>query len=75
METKLKKLIGRQVDVLVMGDGFQVGIFGELVFHERTNSFSAGDFCNRYVSFTSEKVKKVTRSTFDADYVGIVIKP
>lgn len=75
MEKKLKKLIGQQVDVLVIADGFQVGIFGELVFHAKTNSFSVGDFCNRYISFKSEKVKKVTRADIDADCVGIVIRP
>ena len=75
MEAKLKKLIGQQVDVLVMGDGFQVGILGKLVFHANTNSFSVGDFCDKYISFTSEKVKKVMRATLDADCVGIVIRP
>ena len=44
METKLKKLIGQQVDVLVMGDGFRVSIFGELVFDAEINSFRVGDF-------------------------------
>lgn len=74
MEAKLKKLIGRQVDVLVMGDGFYVGIFGELVFDAEINSFRVGDF-NRNISFKSGKVKKIARADIDADYVGIMIKP
>jgi hypothetical protein len=75
MQDKLKKLIGQQVDVLVMGDGFQVGIFGTLVFHADTKSFSVGDFSDKYISFKSEKVKKVIRADIDPDSVGIMIRP
>jgi hypothetical protein len=74
MQDKLKKLIGQQVDVLVMGDGFQVNLFDKLVFHPNANCFSVGDFCDKYISFMGDKVTSIVNLD-DESGVGIVIRP
>lgn len=74
MQDKLKKLIGKKVDVLIIGNGFEASVFDELVFHENTNCFSVGNFYNKHISFVSEKVSSIVNLD-DESSVGIVIRP
>lgn len=72
METKLKKLIGQQVDVSVMSDGFEANVFDKLVFWEKLNLFVVGGYDKR-ISFTSEKVKRIVRLD-DETTMAIMLK-
>ena len=72
MKDKLKKLIGQQVDVSVMSDGFEANVFDKLVFWEKLNLFVVGSYDKR-ISFTSEKVKRIVRLD-DETTMAIIIK-
>ena len=72
MQNKLKKLIGQQVDVSVMSDGFEANVFDKLVFWEKLNLFVVGGYDKR-ISFTSEKVKRIVRLD-DETTMAIIIK-
>lgn len=72
MQNKLKKLIGQQVDVSVMSDGFEANVFDKLVFWEKLNLFVVGSYDKR-ISFTSEKVKRIVRLD-DETTMAIIIK-
>jgi hypothetical protein len=72
MQNKLKKLIGKDVLVSVMSDGFEANVFDKLVFWEKHNLFVVGSYDKR-ISFTSEKVKRTMRLD-DETTTAIVIK-
>ncbi len=72
MQNKLKKLIGQQVDVSVMSDGFEANVFDKLVFWEKLNLFVVGGYDKR-ISFTSEKVKRIVRLD-DETTMAIILK-
>ena len=72
MKDKLKKLIGKDVLVSVMSDGFEANVFDKLVFWEKHNLFVVGSYDKR-ISFTSEKVKRTMRLD-DETTTAIVIK-
>jgi len=72
MQNKLKKLIGQDVLVSVMSDGFEANVFDKLVFWEKHNLFVVGSYDKR-ISFTSEKVKRTMRLD-DETTTAIVIK-
>ena len=72
MQDKLKKLIGQQVLVSVMSDGFEANVFDKLGFWEKHNLFFVGSYDKR-ISFTSEKVKRIMRLD-DETTMAIVIK-
>jgi hypothetical protein len=72
MQNKLKKLIGQQVDVSVMSDGFEANVFDKLVFWEKLNLFVVGGYDKR-ISFTSEKVKRIVRLD-DETTMAIMLK-
>ena len=73
MQNKLKKLIGKDVLVSLMSEGFEANVFDKLGFWEKHNRFFVGGHDKR-VTFTSEKVKRIMRLD-DETTTAIVIKP
>ena len=73
MQDKLKKLIGKDVLVSLMGDGFEANFFDKLGCWEKHNLFFVGGHDKR-ITFTSEKVKRIMRLD-DETTTAIIIKP